>query len=72
MPTKKMRRGLRRSKKLRGGMFSSLKSGIRSVIGISEKPTDCDGSKSCNDLRLYEKQLTKDWGFIFIKIITKH
>jgi hypothetical protein len=59
MPTKKMRRGLRRSKKLRGGMFSSFKK----AIGISEKPTDCDGSKSCHDLRLYEKFLTEDHGF---------
>ena len=44
-------------------MFSSLKK----AIGISEKPTDCDGSKSCNDLILYEKFLTKDWGFHFHK-----
>jgi hypothetical protein len=40
-------------------MFSSFKK----AIGISEKPTDCDGSKSCNDLILYEKFLTEDHGF---------
>ena len=47
MPTKKLKRGLRNSKKLRGGMF-----------GFSSKPTGCKNDKDCEKLISYENELT--------------